>query len=86
MSEHKDDDAPRVTALSFQFIQDEDCAGRNGQDFQELRIETACSTDLADNGYLVISTERWAVSGPEDLAALLAKVAQVAGIKWEDGR
>lgn len=84
MSE-KDED-PRVTSVSFGFIQDEDVAGRAGQDFQELKIATECSTDLADDGYLVISTERWAVSGPGDLAALLAQVAQVAGIKWEDER
>lgn len=73
---------PEIGSVAVEFIQNEDCAGRSGALLQSIRIETACSTCLKDDGYFVITTERWAINDASaaEFIAMLQHVAKSAGM------
>ena len=53
---------------SFVARQNEDCCGRSGEKYQEMRVFIQ---DGGGGGYPVIETERFAFDSPEELLSLL---------------
>lgn len=56
------------------FFQDEDSAGRKGHIFQYISIETV---DAGAGGYIVISTDRWAIN-PDEINKFAAELRRFA--------
>ena len=54
--------APKITQRTETWSQEEDSAGRTGEDYQDLEISLI---DAGGGHYIVLKTERWALNEDE---------------------
>lgn len=78
-------DAHKTESVTMTFSQDEDCAGRTGETFQQIIVKTCNGGTEPSDSYLVIETERWAIdptpAGIAQFVAMLTKVAASVGVE-----
>jgi len=55
----------KIHSACIQFIQDEDCCGRNGEDGQDGQELFVHFEDGGGGFYFVLNTERWAVDADD---------------------